>query len=360
MAPVGAVRHHRREVRSLSRAAQTSTGGTTVTTVQPGVHDQYFDALVRCDPAAATDLVLELLESGSSLREVVEQVVAPAQAHVGELWERGEWSVAQEHAATATTEAAVSALWVMTARRRLDAGPHVALACAEGEWHALPSRMAAAMAAEAGAHVTVLGPSMPADDLRRRLALGDVDVLAVSCTVPVNLLGAARCVVAGHAAGVPVVVDGAAFTGRPARARAVGADALVEAPERLGDRPPPAGSDVALAAEALRLDGVDDATVGQLLAQVTAAAPQLAGDRTREDLRDLVRSTGTAVQVGDPTVLDDVLGSLLRTRRGSLPDAVLLEAVERVADGVEAFAPAGAALLRDAVHRARHAGERSG
>ena len=128
-----------------------------MTTAQRSLADDYFDVLVRCDPVAATDLVLELVEAGATLDEVVQDVLAPAQARVGELWERGEWSVAQEHAATAVTEAAVSALWVMTARRRLGDGPRVAVACAEGEWHALPPRMAAAVAAEAGA--ARLGPA---------------------------------------------------------------------------------------------------------------------------------------------------------------------------------------------------------
>ena len=201
-----------------------------MTTAQRSLFDDYFAALVRCDPAAATDLVVDLQESGTSLHEIVRDVLDPAQALVGRLWETGEWSVAQEHAATAVTEAAVSALWVLTARRRLEGGPSVAMACAEGEWHALPPRIAAALAAEAGADVTVLGPSMPADHLERRLRLRDVDVLALSCTVPTNLLGAARCVAAAHAAGLPVVAGGRAFAGRPQRAAGIGADLLADAP----------------------------------------------------------------------------------------------------------------------------------
>ena len=238
--------------------------------------DDYFDALVRCDPAAATDLVLDLLEAGASLSDIVADVLAPAQTRVGELWERGEWSVAQEHTATAVTEAAVSALWVMTARRQLSGGPRVAVACAEGEWHALPPRIAAALAAEAGADVTVLGPSMPAAHLQRRLGAGDVDVLALSCTVPTNLLGAARCVAAGHAAGVPVVVGGRAFAGRQQRAAAIGADLLVDTPQRLADPPTPAGADVVVPDEAVWLDTAPDTTVDDLLFRVLAASPDLA------------------------------------------------------------------------------------
>jgi methanogenic corrinoid protein MtbC1 len=333
-----------------------------VTTVQPSLLHRYFDALVRCDPATATDLVMDLLESGASLSEIVQEVVAPAQVHVGELWERGEWSVAQEHAATAVTEAAVSAVWVMTARRQLGDGPHIAVACAEGEWHALPPRMAAALAAEAGAHVTVLGPSMPADHLRRRLEMRDIDVLALSCTVPVNLRGAANCVAAAHAVALPVVVGGRAFAGRPQRARAIGADALVEVPQRLCDSPPAVGDHVLLPEEALRLDAVADTTIDDLFTGVVAAYPRIAGlpaahqDRTREDLRWIVRFTGAAVLTGDPTVLDDFLASLLRILRGRVPDGVVLGGADVVADGVEPLAPTGATMLREAVYRARVGG----
>ena len=330
-----------------------------MTTVQPTLHARYFDALVRCDAAAATDLVMDLLESGASLSEIVEDVVAPAQVHVGQLWERGEWSVAQEHAATAVTEAAVCAVWVMTARRQLHDGPHVAVACAEGEWHALPARMAAVLAAEAGAHVTVLGPSMPTDHLRRRLETGDIDLLAVSCTVPVNLQGAANCVAAAHAVGLPVVTGGAAFAGRPQRARAIGADGLVEAPQHLVDHLPAAGDHVLLPEEALRLDAVPDTTIDRIFARVVADAPSIAGlpaahqQRTREDLRWIARFTGAAVLTSDPTVLDDFLASLRRILHGRVPDDVLLDGAELVADGVEPLAPGGAGMLRDAVHRAR-------
>lgn len=333
-----------------------------MTTAQHPQLDAYFEALVQCDPAGATDLVLDLLESGGSLDEIVSDVLAPAQTRVGELWERGEWSVAQEHTATAVTEAAVSALWVMTARRRLTGGPRVAVACAEGEWHVLPPRMAAALAAEAGADVTVLGPSMPSDHLERRLRVGDIDVLALSCTVPTNLVGAARCVTAAHAAGVPVVVGGAAFAGRSPRAAAIGADQLVGAPQQLSELAPAAGDDVVVAAEALRLDAAPDTTVDDLLARVVAHFPMLADlppahrDRTREDVRWILRFTGAAVLTDDATLLDDFLGSLLRLLHGRVPDDVVLGGADVVADGIEPLAPRGATMLRDAVRAAREAG----
>ena len=327
-----------------------------MTTAARSPFDIYFDALVSCDPAAATDLVMDLLDAGASLSEIVQEILAPAQTRVGELWERGEWSVAHEHTATAVTEAAVSALWVMTARRQLVDGPRVAVACAEGEWHSLPSRMAAALAAEAGADVTVLGPSMPADDLQRRLGTGDIDVLALSCTVPAHLLGAARCIAAAHAVGLPVVVGGRAFAGSRQRVAAIGADRLAGAPQVLSDPPPAAGDDVVVAEEALRLDTAPGRTVDDLVGRVVRSSPELAGlaaDRLRRDVHWIVRFTGAAVLTDDPAVLDDHLGSMLRMPHAGVPDEVVLDGAEVVADGIEPLAPVGATMLRDAVHRAR-------
>ena len=328
-------------------------------TTHRSLFDDYFDALVRGDPADATDLVMDLLESGASLAEIVQDVLAPAQSRVGELWERGEWSVAQEHTATAVTEAAVSALWVMTARRKLRDGPRVAIACAEGEWHQLPPRLASALAAEAGADVTVLGPSMPADHLQRRLEVGDLDVLALSCTVPTNLVGATRCVAAAHAAGLPVIAGGRAFATRPQRATAIGADLLADAPERLSELPPAVGDDAVVPDEALRLDAAPDTTVDELLTRIVAAHPELAArppahrDRTREDVRWILRFTGAAVLTDDATLLDDFLGSLRRVLHGRVPDHVVLSGTDVVADGIEPLAPYGATMLREAVDRAR-------
>jgi hypothetical protein len=146
---------------------------------------------------------------------------------------------------------------------------------------------------------------------------------------------------------------------RPERARAIGADALLDVPQRLCDPPPAVGDHVLLSQEALRLDAVADTTIDHLFTRVVTAYPGLAGrpaahqDRTREDLRWIVRFTGAAVLTGDPTVLDDFLASLLRMLHGRLPDDVVLGGADVVADGIEPLAPEGAALLRDAVHRTR-------
>jgi methanogenic corrinoid protein MtbC1 len=224
--------------------------------------EDYFRALSDVDPVRATSVVLDLLDEGTPVRDIATQVLAPAQVRVGRMWEQGRWSVADEHAATAVTETALHALSAAHSGAVKREGPHVLVACAEGEWHSLPARLAATIASAGGARVTVLGPSLPADHVLRRLAKGDIDVLALSCTMPTNLIGAARCISVAHEVGVPVIAGGGAFGHSADRSDRLGADrwgadgtALLDPVPRL------AGRSTEIPPEALMLDAVSEQTM---------------------------------------------------------------------------------------------------
>jgi MerR family transcriptional regulator, light-induced transcriptional regulator len=103
--------------------------------------DRFVGHLGRRDRRAAARQALGLLEAGATVPELVQGLLGPAQVEVGRRWETNRWSVADEHAATAITDAVLAALaW------RLDVPEHqghVVVACAEGDWHSLPARMLA-------------------------------------------------------------------------------------------------------------------------------------------------------------------------------------------------------------------------
>lgn len=327
-----------------------------------GALERYFQTVMAVDAAEASDLVLDLLDDGTPVSQITTEVLAAAQLRVGRLWEQGAWSVADEHAATAVTDTALSAL-TAAAGRRQQARPtqarHVVIACAEGEWHTLPARMAAAVASSPDVRVTPLGPSVPADHLGRRLAAGDVDLLALSCTLPTNLVGAARCVQAAHAAGVPVLAGGRAFGSDGRRAHAIGADAWTDDPAELATATPElAGRPAEIPTEVLLLDVPGDATVQVAYERLAAAFPSLAQmaawqrQRTREDLAWICRYTGAAVLTDDPTVLDEFFAWLLGLLDGRVPAHVITTSAHLVADTVEPDAPRGAAMLHAAAQRA--------
>lgn len=320
--------------------------------------ESYFAALSAVDAVDATGIVLEMLDNGAAAGQITAEVLAPAQVRVGQMWQQGRWSVADEHAATAVTETALAALATAASGRRRSQGAHIAIACAEGEWHTLPARMAAVAGAATDARITVLGPSMPSEQLGRRLAAGDIDLLALSCTMPPNLIGAARCVQAAHEVDVPVLAGGRAFGSDETRAYALGADAWAANPDALtADLPVLAYRGTSIPHEAVLLDAVDDGSVAMAYDRLVATFPRLEAmpasqrARTREDLRWMARFTGAAVLTADVTVLDDLLAWLCDLLQGRVSATVLATSAQVLAETVEPFAPTGAALLRQASAR---------
>src|SRR4051794_41555605 len=124
--------------------------------------DRFFGAVERGDAMTATDVVLDLYGRGHSVRAIVRSVLAPSQEEVGRRWERADWTVAQEHAATAVADAALATLlWTASGRGQGRVGPdRMVLACVENEWHSFPGRLAAADVLDSSMDVTFLGPSL--------------------------------------------------------------------------------------------------------------------------------------------------------------------------------------------------------
>ena len=317
---------------------------------------EFFRAIEAFDARAANDLVIEFMDEGAPMGTIIEDVLAPAQVRVGQLWESGRWSVADEHVATSVTEGALSALTYAARPSRAASTLHMAVACAEGEWHSLPARMAATVAGATGrTRVTMLGASVPADQLHRRLSAGDIDVLALSCTMPTNLVGAARCIAAAHELQVPVIVGGRALGTSPHRAHAIGADDWAEGAERLlGPVPELAGRSSEVSTEVLLLDDVTDAVIASAYDRVVRAFPQLSSmpvhqqGRTREDLRWMARFTAGALLTNDVTIVEELLAWLCATLRDSMPASLITTSAQLLAELLEQQTTSGAALLRHA------------
>ena len=208
------------------------------------------DDVARFDQAVAsgsTDEALRFVEDlvadGVDPVSVMVDVVAAVQRRVGQRWQSGEWSVAQEHAATAVATSALEAVARAASRAARGTVPQrgrVVVACAEHEWHALPATIVAAALRTRGWNVTLLGASTPTARLNRYLQDLGPDVTAVSCSVPAGLPNSRGFIEASTTAGIPVLAGGAAFGPDARRASALGATAwapdaraAVEAVEKL-------------------------------------------------------------------------------------------------------------------------------
>ena len=110
-----------------------------------------------------------------------ERVVSPLLTEVGERWERGELSIAQEHLLSERLELAIRA--DLRSLERAD-GPRVLLACVDGEQHVLGLLGASLRFASSGARTVVLGATTPPSALRE--AVGSMAPRLVGLSVAVT------------------------------------------------------------------------------------------------------------------------------------------------------------------------------
>jgi methanogenic corrinoid protein MtbC1 len=280
--------------------------------------DTFLVHLEARDRQGALRLAGDLTSSGTDVPHLV-AILASVQLEVGRLWEAAIWTTAREHAATAIVEAVLSSL---SASVRTPAAPgQVIVTCVEDEWHALPARMFSEVIRSAGYDVVFLGASLPPEDVGSFLREVDPVAVVLSCTVSMNLPGAARVIEASHAAGYRTLVGGAGFGSTPARAERLNADAwaatAAEGLEKLdswrqygGDPRQPGGN---LGREHQLLAEGRDHLVESTMAALALRMPTMATftprqlSRTRADYLYITRFLEAAVLVGDDSVFSDFL-----------------------------------------------------
>lgn len=168
--------------------------------------------------------VLDALLDQRPLAEVVGRVVLPFLEVLGDRWEEGTMSVAQEHFASGLVRRRLSALSLGPAGGR---GPVAVLACPPGELHDIALLAFGLLLARQGWQVRFLGADTPLLDLARaaRTVGADVVILAATRVTALeahttglrHLSRHHRLLLAGRGAGEPL-------------AREVGAELLPEDP----------------------------------------------------------------------------------------------------------------------------------
>jgi MerR family transcriptional regulator, light-induced transcriptional regulator len=143
---------------------------------------QALDAL---DESAA-HTALDTLLANLSLETVLGEVVVPYLHELGERWERGEASVADEHFASNLLRGRLLGL-----ARGWDRGlgPRALLACAPGEQHDLALIVFGLALRERGWRITYLGPDTPIDSVENAARTLEPAAVVIAVTNPQRLAG---------------------------------------------------------------------------------------------------------------------------------------------------------------------------
>ncbi len=128
-----------------------------------------FEQILRAgDGVGAELLTAEAIDAGVAPEVIQSLVITPAMVRVGELWERGQLGVADEHLATAICQHALLKLFesMSDARRRLPSAETILLAAVEGQHHVLGLKMCADVLESYGHPILYLGADVPVASLR--------------------------------------------------------------------------------------------------------------------------------------------------------------------------------------------------
>ncbi|MBM2621434.1 cobalamin-dependent protein [Actinoplanes sp. LDG1-06] len=324
----------------------------------PGLHDEFLSLVGEGDEYGAVELVTELLDGGATPQRIMIDLIGGAQTRVGELWAANEWSVAREHAATAISERALAALAARTNVR--PSRGRVTIACVDGEWHALPTRILAEMLRLDGWRVDFLGANVPGPHLVTHLHQTGPDVVALSCMIATRLPRAHAAITACRAAGVPVIAGGRGFGPGGRYAQHLGADAWAagaeEAVLRLARNWPPHNSDPQLSA----FLGDEEYTyvvrnrpqlIDSAMRQLTERYPAMRDynqrqlDSTAEDMAHIVDFLAAALYVSETQIFTDFVAwtdGVLQAR--GVPPVALRVGLEAVQAQLRDY-PAATAIL---------------
>ena len=173
---------------------------------------------------SARRIVTRMSRSSVPVADMFVEVFQPALYEIGDRWERGELSVAQEHVATAITITQIAGL--ARRPRRVDGPPLAVLAAIEGEEHVVGLQMLAHLLEVDGWEVALVGAATPTSELVAYVVarVPRVVGLSVGLREHVGSLPSVIALLRAAAPGVTIVVGGLAVAGRGDAVREAGAD----------------------------------------------------------------------------------------------------------------------------------------
>jgi methanogenic corrinoid protein MtbC1 len=192
------------------------------------VRARYLDAILAGSRREAFGIVELARAEGLGIRSLYLDVFQPAMREIGRLWQDNRITVADEHLATAITQAAMARLYQELFQATPDPGPLLVAACADNERHELGLRMICDVLEMEGWDTVFLGASVPVEDLVEMVRVRRPQVVALSASIAPHVGRVREAIQAirgvdGSAAPL-IAVGGRAFMDDPDLAERLGAD----------------------------------------------------------------------------------------------------------------------------------------
>ena len=142
--------------------------------------------LLKGNRNRASQMILNEVEEGTSIKDIYLHVFQKSQLEVGRLWLENRISVAREHFVSAATQMIMSQLYpyIFSTERR---GHSFIGACVGGELHEIGIRMVCDFFEMEGWDTYYLGANTPAASLLQSAKANNAEILGLSATMPFHI-----------------------------------------------------------------------------------------------------------------------------------------------------------------------------
>jgi MerR family transcriptional regulator, light-induced transcriptional regulator len=173
-------------LQQMRQSSTTTQPYITEESPLPDLAEQYIAALLRGERRAASQLILDAVEQGISIKDIYLEVFQRSQYEIGRRWMTNQISVAQEHYCTAATQLIMSQLYPhIFATDKI--GRRFVAACIGGELHEIGVRMVADFFEMEGWDTYYMGANTPTDTILQAIADRQPDILGISATMSFHL-----------------------------------------------------------------------------------------------------------------------------------------------------------------------------
>lgn len=151
-----------------------------------GLAKAYIDALLQGERHRASQLILEAVKNGASIKAIYLDVFQRSQYEIGRLWMTNHISVAQEHYCTAATQLIMSQLYpYIFSTEKI--GRRLIATCIGGELHEIGMRMVTDFFEMDGWDTYYMGANTPTNTILQTLDERQPDILGISATMTFHI-----------------------------------------------------------------------------------------------------------------------------------------------------------------------------
>jgi excisionase family DNA binding protein len=196
------------ERRSKPKARTARRGSPMWKTYRTRLRSRLLDG----DDSGASSVVDQALVSGASPTDVYVEIIGPVMRDIGDKWEQGSVTVAEEHRASAAARRVVSRVSPRFTKRGRTRGT-VLLGAVAGDPHDLPIAMVADVLRGASYDVVELGGNTPVESFVQMAKRVDPIAVGISASTGASVDVVAKTVRAVRRARphIPILVGGPAF-----------------------------------------------------------------------------------------------------------------------------------------------------